>query len=122
MSMDDKTPPPYNGPKGGLRAWAKGTSGNPGGTTKAVRQVRDMLKKLHPDCEVALRGMIANWQDDPRSALGAIQIVYARSIGKERDAEQLYKKTDTVPMGPDLTTLSDDQLTRMQSILREGLS
>jgi hypothetical protein len=66
--------------------WQKGQSGNPGGTSKKVREVRDMLAKLHPDCEAALRGMIAGWQDDRRAAVAAIQIVYARSIGKERES------------------------------------
>lgn len=119
--MDD-TPKKHHPGSENLRVWPKGQCGNPGGTTKAVRHVRDMLRKLHPDCEKALRGLIAQWEQHPFAALQAIQIVYARSIGKERDADALWSKTKTEAVGPDFSGLSPDQLDRIDAIVKEGMS
>lgn len=103
-------------------SWQKGQSGNPAGTTKKVREVRDMLAKLHPDCEKALRCIIEDWQGDRRSALGAIQIVYARSIGKER--ESLYTPKDrAAALGSleavDVKKLPDSALDELDAVLKK---
>jgi hypothetical protein len=83
-----------------------------------------MLRKLHPDCERRLREIING--DDSKAALMAIQIVYARSIGKEKESEQLWrpKNNELAPGIPkvDLQTLSDEQLDRIHAIVREGLA
>lgn len=100
--------------------WQKGQSGNPGGVTKSVREVRDMLKKLHPDCEKALRGIIENWETDRRAAVQAIQVVYARSIGKER--ENLFTPKDRAALGAaaaDLKNLPDEALDEIETVLRK---
>ncbi len=103
-------------------AWQKGQSGNAGGVSKALREVRDALKKLHPQCAVALEGMVANWQEDPRSAIEAIKIIYARSIGKER--ESLYTPKDrSAALGAieavDIKKLPDAALDELDAVLRK---
>ena len=106
--------------------WKKGQSGNPGGVSKSVREVRDMLKKLHPQCEAALQGIIESWNDggkgSKQAAIQAVAIVYARSIGKER--ESLYTSKDRanalgVLGAVDVKTLPDEALDEIDAILRK---
>lgn len=107
--------------------WQKGQSGNPGGISKRVREVREMLAKLHPECEKALRGIIEGWNDPDvkgarNAAIQAIAIVYARSIGKER--ESVYTPKDrAAALGTlgavDVTKLPDAALDEMEAIVKK---
>lgn len=106
--------------------WQKGQSGNPGGISKRVREVREMLAKLHPECEKALRGIVESWNDGEKgskqAAIQAVAIIYARSIGKER--ESLYTPKDrAAALGTlgavDVTKLPDAALDEMEAIVKK---
>lgn len=112
-----------NGTPANLLKFVKGTSGNPGGITKAVKEVRDLCRKMTPIACSKLDDILKN-EPDNRIVLEAIKIVFSRSIGKEREAESLYHKVQNEPgtQGlPDIKTMSDDQLARIQRILAEPL-
>jgi hypothetical protein len=119
--MERKHIPNPGGTPKNLQLFKKGTSGNPGGTTKAVREVRDLCRKMNPAACAKLEEILKT-ETDNAVVLAAIKIIFARSIGKEREAETLYHKTQTESYGQiDIKTLSDEQLLRIQRIVTEPL-
>ncbi len=102
--------------------WKPGQSGNAGGLTKAVLEVRNLCQKLGPDV-IARLGTIALQAEDLRAAIEASKVILARGYGKEREAEGLADRdnarTDNLP-DVDLKSLSSDQITRIEAILKES--
>ena len=118
--MERKHIPNPNGTPANLHLFKKGQSGNPGGVTKAVRVVRDICRTMNPAACAKLE-VILKTEPDNRIVLEAIKVIFARSIGKEREAESLYPTTQHAKADIDIKTLSDDQLNRINAIVKEPL-
>lgn len=102
----------------------KGKSGNPGGLSATMREVKQLCKELCP-AAVARLWEIANNDKDLKAANEAIKIIFARGIGREMDferLEQLSKFVEPNTVSVDLKTLSDSQLERIEKIVNETAS
>lgn len=103
--------------------WQKGQSGNPAGLSKPLREVRKLAQAMCPEAMAKLGEIMRG--DDARASLEAIKIILARAIGKEREHEGLYPGKERhlafSPLGDvDLKVLSDSQLDRIESIIKEN--
>jgi hypothetical protein len=70
------------GPQSGLKPWAPGQSGNPGGLSKVKREVKDLAKKNSVRAMQKIVDLIDD--DDSRVALAAAIEVKNTAIGKPR--------------------------------------
>lgn len=103
--------------------WKPGQSGNPGGLSATLKEVKRLCKELCPEA-VARLWEIANQDKDLKAANEAIKIIFARGIGKELEhatLEQLTKAVEEARPGldVDLKTLTTSQLDRIEAILKE---
>lgn len=102
----------------------KGTSGNPGGQSAALREVKRLCKELCPQAVERLWA-IANQDKDLKAANEAIKVILVRGLGREQDHEKLEQLTtaaETNAVSIDLKTLTDDQLARIEQIVNETAS
>lgn len=100
-------------------------SGNPGGTPKALRRVRDLCREMTPEACRKL-GELMRQDTDQAVALNATKEILARAIGKHIDPELLWRKTKRFDEEGSFHVkpkdLTDDQLNRILAVMREGIT
>ncbi len=104
-------------------AFKPGQSPNAGGPSKAVREIRELAKKLLPEAIDRLAQIMRDGRD--RDSLEAIKVLLTRGVGKELDADALRRKADYGPKtGVDIGAkdLSDEQLEEIHAIVRRGMA
>ncbi len=105
-------------------AWKSGQSGNAKGPSKDFKEVRDLCRNFGPKV-IARLGEIALESVDLRAAIEASKVLLARGYGKEREAELIgdneEQRGDGLP-DVDMKSLSDDQIGRIEAILKETAS
>ena len=104
--------------------WVKGQSGNPGGQSKMLKEVRRLCQEICPEA-VARLWEIAKCTENLSASVAAIKDILVRGIGKELEhssLEQLSKNADAthgrIP-DVDVKLLSDSQIERIEAILKE---
>ncbi len=68
--------------------FVEGTSGNPGGRPRAVRQARDMIEALSPELVGTLMDIVRDWSRPARARVAAATALLDRRYGRPRQAPE----------------------------------